>query len=121
MRLSYFFSISSPYFIQIYLTHNNFFPVSRHRTLMNLFDKAPVVDKNAFVAPSASLTGEVYVGPSSSIWYGCVVRGMFVTELNIASCCVVVRSTFINIVPKKMFCVCNWNYTLRLRSIPKLY
>ncbi|KAH6756005.1 gamma carbonic anhydrase 1 [Perilla frutescens var. hirtella] len=49
--------------------------LSRHRTLMNLFDKAPVVDKNAFVAPSASLTGEVYVGPSSSIWYGCVLRG----------------------------------------------
>ncbi|XP_047959000.1 gamma carbonic anhydrase 1, mitochondrial-like [Salvia hispanica] len=49
--------------------------LSRHRTLMNLFDKAPSVAKNAFVAPNASLTGEVYVGPSSSIWYGCVVRG----------------------------------------------
>ncbi|KAI8542491.1 hypothetical protein RHMOL_Rhmol08G0141900 [Rhododendron molle] len=49
--------------------------VSRHRTLMNVFDKAPVVDKDAFVAPSASLIGDVLVGRGSSIWYGCVLRG----------------------------------------------
>ncbi|PON93426.1 UDP-3-O-[3-hydroxymyristoyl] glucosamine N-acyltransferase LpxD [Trema orientale] len=49
--------------------------LSRHRTLMNIFDKAPVVDKDAFVAPSASITGDVLVGRGSSIWYGCVLRG----------------------------------------------
>ncbi|CAI9766676.1 unnamed protein product [Fraxinus pennsylvanica] len=49
--------------------------LSRHRTLMNLFDKVPVVDKGAFVAPSASLIGDVHVGSNSSIWYGCVLRG----------------------------------------------
>jgi carbonic anhydrase/acetyltransferase-like protein (isoleucine patch superfamily) len=43
---------------------------------MNVFDKAPVVDKEAFVAPSASITGNVHVGQGSSIWYGCVLRGM---------------------------------------------
>jgi len=37
---------------------------------MNVFDKAPVVDKDAFVAPSASV-----IGIGSSIWYGCVLRG----------------------------------------------
>jgi hypothetical protein len=42
---------------------------------MNVFDKAPVVEKDAFVAPSASITGNVHVGRSSSIWYGCVLRG----------------------------------------------
>lgn len=52
-----------------------FFAVSRHRTLMNVFDKAPVVDKDAFVAPSASVIGDVQVGKGSSIWYGCVLRG----------------------------------------------
>ncbi|KAL3022743.1 hypothetical protein AAZX31_04G030300 [Glycine max] len=31
---------------------------------MNIFDKAPVVDKDVFVAPSASV-----------VWYGCVLRG----------------------------------------------
>ncbi|KFK28325.1 hypothetical protein AALP_AA8G501300 [Arabis alpina] len=49
--------------------------LSRHRTLMNVFDKAPSVDKGAFVAPSASITGDVNVGRGSSIWYGCVLRG----------------------------------------------
>ncbi|OVA18752.1 Bacterial transferase hexapeptide repeat [Macleaya cordata] len=49
--------------------------LSRHRTLMNIFDKAPSVDKDAFVAPSASIIGDVQVGRASSIWYGCVLRG----------------------------------------------
>lgn len=42
---------------------------------MNVFDKVPVVDKDAFVAPSASIIGDVQVGRGSSIWYGCVLRG----------------------------------------------
>ncbi|CAA7056950.1 unnamed protein product [Microthlaspi erraticum] len=49
--------------------------LSRHRTLMNVYDKAPYVNKEAFVAPSASITGDVHVGRGSSIWYGCVLRG----------------------------------------------
>lgn len=52
-----------------------FYVVSRHRTLMNVFDKAPIVDKEAFVAPSASVIGDVQIGRGSSIWYGCVLRG----------------------------------------------
>lgn len=52
------------------------YTVSRHRTLMNLFDKVPNVHKDAFVAPSASVIGDVQVGQGSSIWYGCVLRGM---------------------------------------------
>ncbi|XVF73773.1 hypothetical protein PTKIN_Ptkin13bG0008700 [Pterospermum kingtungense] len=42
---------------------------------MNIFDKAPLVDKDAFVAPSESVIGDVQVGKGSSIWYGCVFRG----------------------------------------------
>ncbi|PKI40036.1 hypothetical protein CRG98_039566 [Punica granatum] len=49
--------------------------LSRHRTLMNIYDKAPVVHKDAFVAPSASIIGDVQVGRGSSVWYGCVLRG----------------------------------------------
>ncbi|KAG6481254.1 hypothetical protein ZIOFF_057850 [Zingiber officinale] len=44
-----------------------YFP--KHRTLMNLFDKVPNVHKDAFVAPSASIIGDVPVGQESSIWY----------------------------------------------------
>lgn len=49
--------------------------VSRHRTLMNFNDKSPAVDKDAFIAPSASVIGDVQVGQGSSIWYGSVLRG----------------------------------------------
>lgn len=49
--------------------------ISRHRTLMNLYDKAPDVAQNAFVAPNAAVIGDVKVGANSSIWYGCVLRG----------------------------------------------
>lgn len=33
------------------------------------------VDPAAFVAPNATLVGEVRIGPQSSIWYGAVLRG----------------------------------------------
>lgn len=46
---------------------------------MNIFDKVPSVDKSAFVAPSASMIGDVQVGQGSSIWYGCVLRGKFLS------------------------------------------
>ncbi|KAH7423623.1 hypothetical protein KP509_12G064300 [Ceratopteris richardii] len=49
--------------------------ISRHRTLMNLCDRAPDASKSVFVAPSAALIGDVKVGGGSSIWYGCVLRG----------------------------------------------
>ena len=46
---------------------------------MNVFDKKPIVDKEAFVAPSASVIGDVQIGHGSSIWYGCILRGMGVS------------------------------------------
>lgn len=42
---------------------------------MNVYDKVPYVHKDAFIAPSASITGDVQIGHASSIWYGCVLRG----------------------------------------------
>eukprot|EP00245_Coleochaete_scutata_P006041 TRINITY_DN20151_c0_g1_i1.p1 TRINITY_DN20151_c0_g1~~TRINITY_DN20151_c0_g1_i1.p1 ORF type:complete len:257 (+),score=46.86 TRINITY_DN20151_c0_g1_i1:213-983(+) len=49
--------------------------LSRHRTLMNLYNKAPEVPKDAFVAPNAAVIGDVKIGEKSSVWYGCVLRG----------------------------------------------
>lgn len=37
--------------------------------------KTPVVAADAFVAPTATLIGDVVIGAGSSIWYGCVLRG----------------------------------------------
>jgi carbonic anhydrase/acetyltransferase-like protein (isoleucine patch superfamily) len=44
-------------------------------TILN--DRAPKIDKRAFVAPTASVIGDVHIGPESSVWFGAVVRGDF--------------------------------------------
>ncbi len=35
----------------------------------------PRIDPTAWVAPTAIVLGDVEIGPHSSIWYGCVLRG----------------------------------------------
>jgi len=35
----------------------------------------PKIDKNAWVAPSADVIGNVHIGEDSSIWFGTVIRG----------------------------------------------
>lgn len=47
---------------------------SRHRSIMNLFDKRPVIAAGVFVAPNASVIGEVLLLNKVSIWYGAVLR-----------------------------------------------
>lgn len=37
--------------------------------------KTPDVEKAQFVAPNAVVIGDVKLGPLSSVWYGCVLRG----------------------------------------------
>lgn len=35
----------------------------------------PTLSESVFVAPNATVLGDVHVGPSSSLWFGAVVRG----------------------------------------------
>ena len=42
---------------------------------MPLYDVAPEVSKDAWVAPSASVIGDVSLGSKSSVWYGSILRG----------------------------------------------
>ncbi|MDB5672756.1 MAG: gamma carbonic anhydrase family protein [Alphaproteobacteria bacterium] len=44
-------------------------------TLITFEGRTPVVDPCAFVAPGARLIGDIEIGPDSSIWYNCVLRG----------------------------------------------
>lgn len=37
--------------------------------------KTPVLGRNVFIAPTASVIGDVSIGHDSSIWFGTVVRG----------------------------------------------
>lgn len=48
---------------------------SRHRSIMPLFDEAPEIAADAFVAPSATVVGNVKVEQHASVWYSAVVRG----------------------------------------------
>eukprot|EP00597_Dinobryon_sp_UTEXLB2267_P003264 CAMPEP_0170080246 /NCGR_PEP_ID=MMETSP0019_2-20121128/16434_1 /TAXON_ID=98059 /ORGANISM="Dinobryon sp., Strain UTEXLB2267" /LENGTH=228 /DNA_ID=CAMNT_0010294125 /DNA_START=6 /DNA_END=692 /DNA_ORIENTATION=- len=48
---------------------------SRHRPVMNLFDRRPVIAAGVFVAPNASVIGKVLLLNHVSIWYGAVLRG----------------------------------------------
>jgi len=36
---------------------------------------SPVIDQSAFIAETAVIIGDVRIGPGSSVWYNCVVRG----------------------------------------------
>ncbi len=37
--------------------------------------KSPNIAENAYLAESATVIGNVYIGSESSIWFGCVLRG----------------------------------------------
>ena len=38
-------------------------------------DKVPQIDPSAFIAPTASIVGDVKIEAGVSIWYGAVIRG----------------------------------------------
>ena len=51
--------------------------VSKHQTLQAFGQSRPSLGQGGFVAPSASLIGNVTLGKGSSVWYGAVLRGAF--------------------------------------------
>jgi carbonic anhydrase/acetyltransferase-like protein (isoleucine patch superfamily) len=46
-------------------------------TLVTFEGKSPVVAEDVFLAPTATLIGDVVAGPGASIWFGAVLRGDF--------------------------------------------
>jgi carbonic anhydrase/acetyltransferase-like protein (isoleucine patch superfamily) len=43
--------------------------------LLSLPGRSPAIDPTAWVADSATVVGDVVLGPQSSVWYSAVVRG----------------------------------------------
>ncbi|MDM8542283.1 gamma carbonic anhydrase family protein [Desulfococcaceae bacterium HSG9] len=43
--------------------------------LLTFKDKTPQIGENVFIAPNATIIGDVEIGDNTSIWYGAVVRG----------------------------------------------
>lgn len=37
--------------------------------------KTPVIDPTAWIAPNATIIGDVHIGPGASVWFGAVLRG----------------------------------------------
>ena len=52
-----------------------FLGMSKRGTHLPYKDIWPKVDEKAFVAPNATLIGDVEIGPEASIWFGVVIRG----------------------------------------------
>ena len=48
--------------------------VSRHRKIMSLYDKSPTITSDIFIAPNASVIGNINISSKSSVWYGAVLR-----------------------------------------------
>jgi carbonic anhydrase/acetyltransferase-like protein (isoleucine patch superfamily) len=49
--------------------------LNRHRAVAGIFGKSPTLPREGFVAPSATVVGDVTLGERTSIWYGAVLRG----------------------------------------------
>ena len=45
---------------------------------MNLSTQQPALGQDVFVAPSASVIGNVSLGAKASVWYGVVLKGTYV-------------------------------------------
>ena len=53
----------------------SFVAVSKHRTLQAFEGTKPSVADEIFIAPSASVIGNVQLGKRSSVWYNAILRG----------------------------------------------
>ncbi len=48
--------------------------ISNHRTILPIYDLEPIIKDN-YVAPNATVAGEVFLQRYSSVWYNAVIRG----------------------------------------------
>jgi gamma-carbonic anhydrase len=44
---------------------------------MNLYDKQPMIAHDVWVAPNATVIGDVEICNDASVWYNVVIRGAF--------------------------------------------
>lgn len=51
--------------------------VYRHRSCIEFpeYGQVPRKSLDSFIAPCATIAGNVYIGNKVSVWYGCVIRG----------------------------------------------
>ena len=50
-------------------------PFNRARTIMDLYDLNVYNEGFVFLAPNATLVGDIFMGSDIAIWHGTVIRG----------------------------------------------
>lgn len=48
---------------------------SRHRPVLPISGKMPVIDPTVYIATNATVSGNVQIATGSAVWYGSIVRG----------------------------------------------
>lgn len=61
--------------------------------------RSPVIDATAFIAPTATVIGDVEIGAESGIWFGCVLRGD-VNEIRVGARTNIQDGTVIHVASK---------------------
>ncbi|EAR90076.2 gamma-carbonic anhydrase (macronuclear) [Tetrahymena thermophila SB210] len=49
--------------------------ISKHRSLMSLYDLHPQIGYQSYIAPNSTVIGEVTIGNETTVWYNSVIRG----------------------------------------------
>jgi carbonic anhydrase/acetyltransferase-like protein (isoleucine patch superfamily) len=49
-------------------------PLNRHRNILNINDASPILSPSVYIAPSATLVGNVYAAANVSFAFGSVAR-----------------------------------------------
>lgn len=68
---------------------------SKHRNIMPIYDLSPAISLHSYVAPNATVVGEVTIGSQSLIWYGVIIRGDM-NEVKIGNSCSIGENTVIH-------------------------
>jgi len=69
-----------------------------HKKLVTVEFQAPTVSKDAWIAPTAVLSGDVDLGEKSTVWYGTSIRGDF-AKVKIGNFCSIGDRCVINTAP----------------------
>lgn len=67
-------------------------------TILEYGGKRPLIGKDVFIAPGASIIGDVTIGDGASIWFGAVIRGDF-GKIRIGSGSSIQDNTVIHVMP----------------------
>ena len=50
-------------------------PLNRHRNILSLYDRNPEISASAYIAPNATVVGNVFIGSNSYLGFGSIAKG----------------------------------------------